>query len=121
MGLRTNTIRANSPNFKPGKFEDYATLPTYILIENDPNVIAQKKAEAEEIRKEINDTMGKETKYLMQLRDIYRNLKKNRNELFCNQQLFDEILNQIKDIFETTSGIIGKIKEAHEMLASKGQ
>ena len=121
VGLRTNTIRANSPNFKPGKFEDYATLPTYILIENDPNVIAQKKAEAEEIRKEINDTMGKETKYLMQLRDIYRNLKKNRNELFCNPQLFDEILNQIKDIFDTTASIIGKIKEAHELLASKGQ
>lgn len=120
VGLRTNTIRANSPNFKPGKFEDYATLPTYILKENDPDIIAQKKAEAEEIRKEINDTMGKETKYLMQLRDIYRDLKKNRNELFCGPQLFDEILNQIKDIFETTSGIIGKIKEAHEMLASKG-
>jgi MoxR-like ATPase len=121
VGLRTNTIRANSPSFKPGKFEDYATLPTYILIENDPNVIAKKKAEAELIRKEINDTMTKESQNLMQLRDIYRDLKKNRCELFCNQVLFDEILNTIKGIFDTTATIIGKIKEAHEMLSSKGQ
>jgi hypothetical protein len=57
----------------------------------------------------------------MQLRDIYRDLKKNRCELFCNQVLFDEILNTIKGIFDTTATIIGKIKEAHEMLSSKGQ
>ena len=119
VGLRTNAIRTNAPTFKSGKFEDYATLPTYILIENDPNVIAQKKVEAEEIRKEINDVMCKESNHLTRLRDIYRDLKKNKDELFCNQQLFNEILNQIKDIFDTTANIIGKIKEAHEMLSGK--
>lgn len=121
VGLRTNAIRSNNNvTFKGGKFEDYATLPTYILKENDPDIIAQKKAEIEDIRKEINETMEKESKNLIRLRDVYRDLKKRRNELFCNQKLFDDILNQIKDIFETTSGIIGKIKEAHELLASKG-
>ena len=121
VGLRTNAIRSNNNvTFKGGKFEDYATLPTYILKENDPDIIAQKKAEIEDIRKEINETMEKESKNLIRLRDVYRDLKKRKNELFCNQKLFDDILNQIKDIFETTSGIIGKIKEAHELLASKG-
>ena len=121
VGLRTNAIRSNNNvTFKGGKFEDYATLPTYILKENDPDIIAQKKAEIEDIRKEINEAMEKESKNLIRLRDVYRDLKKRRNELFCNQKLFDDILNQIKDIFETTSGIIGKIKEAHELLASKG-
>ena len=121
VGLRTNAIRGNNNvTFKGGKFEDYATLPTYILKENDPEVIAQKKAEIEEIRKELNETMEKETKNLLRLRDVYRDLKKRKNELFCNQNLFDEILNQIKDIFDTTASIIGKIKEAHELLASKG-
>ena len=119
VGLRTNALRTNSPSFKSGKFEDYATLPTYILIENDPNVIAQKKAEAEEIRKEINEVMCKESNHLTRLREIYRDLKKNKDELFCNQQLFNEILDQIKDIFDTTANIIGKIKEAHEMLSGK--
>ena len=119
VGLRTNAIRTNAPTFKSGKFEDYATLPTYILIENDPNVIAQKKVEAEEIRKEINEVMCKESNHLTRLRDIYRDLKKNKDELFCNQQLFNEILDQIKDIFDTTASIIGKIKEAHEMLSGK--
>lgn len=121
IGLRTNAVRSNNNvTFKGGKFEDYATLPTYILKENDPDIIAQKKAEIEEIRKEINETMEKESKNLIRLRDVYRDLKKHRNELFCNQKLFDEILNQIKDIFESTSGIITKIKEAHELLVSKG-
>ena len=121
VGLRTNAIRSNNNvTFKGGKFEDYATLPTYILKENDPDIIAQKKAEIEDIRKEINETMEKESNNLIRLRDVYRDLKKRRNELFCNQKLFDDILNQIKDIFESTSGIITKIKEAHELLASKG-
>ena len=121
IGLRTNAVRSNNNvTFKGGKFEDYATLPTYILKENDPDIIAQKKAEIEEIRKEINEAMEKESKNLIRLRDVYRDLKKHRNELFCNQKLFDEILNQIKDIFESTSGIITKIKEAHELLVSKG-
>ena len=121
VGLRTNAIRSNNNvTFKGGKFEDYATLPTYILKENDPDIIAQKKAEIEDIRKEINETMEKESKNLIRLRDVYRDLKKRKNELFCNQKLFDDILNQIKDIFESTSGIITKIKEAHELLASKG-
>jgi MoxR-like ATPase len=121
VGLRTNAIRGNNNvTFKGGKFEDYASLPTYILKENDPDIIAQKKAEIEEIRKELNETMEKETKNLLRLRDVYRDLKKRRNELFCNQKLFDEILNQIKDIFDTTTGIINKIKEAHALLSSKG-
>ena len=121
VGLRTNAIRSNNNvTFKGGKFEDYATLPTYILKENDPDIIAQKNSEIEDIRKEINETMEKESKNLIRLRDVYRDLKKRRNELFCNQKLFDDILNQIKDIFESTSGIITKIKEAHELLASKG-
>ena len=121
VGLRTNAIRSNNNvTFKGGKFEDYATLPTYILKENDPDIIAQKKAEIEDIRKEINETMEKESKNLIRLRDVYRDLKKRKNELFCNQKLFDDILNQIKDIFESTSGIITKIKEAHELLVSKG-
>ena len=121
VGLRTNAIRGNNNvTFKGGKFEDYASLPTYILKENDPDIIAQKKTEIEEIRKEINEEMEKETKNLLRLRDVYRDLKKRRNELFCNQKLFDEILNQIKDIFDTTTGIINKIKEAHALLSSKG-
>ena len=122
VGLRTTAMRPNNNNvtFKAGKFEDYATLPTYILKENDPDIIAQKKVEIEEIRKEINEAMQRESKTLLRLRDIYRDLKKHRNELFCNQRLFDDILNQIKNIFDQTSGIIEKIKEAHATLASKG-
>lgn len=121
VGLRTNAMRPTSgTTFKSGKFEVYATLPTYILRENDPDIIAQKKVQIEEIRKETNEAMESEMKNLLRLRDVYRDLKKNRNELFCNPRLFDEILNQIKDIFDETNVIIGKIKEAHEMLASKG-
>jgi len=122
VGLRASSMRQNNNvTFKSTKFEDYATLPTYILREDDPEIIAGKKAQIEEIRKEINEAMERESKNLIRLRDVYRDLKKRRNELFCNQRLFDEILEQIKDTFDKTSGIIGKIKEAHEMLVSKGQ
>ena len=103
-------VRSSNSSLKTGKFEDYATLPTYILSENDPDIIAQKKIQREEIRKEVNASMERESKTLLSLRDTYRNLKQNRNELFCNQQLFDEILGQIKEEFDATSVLISKIK-----------
>ena len=118
IGLRTNIVRSNNSTLKTGKFEDYATLPTYILSENDPEIIEQKNIQREEIRKEINEAMERETKYLVGLRDTYRNLKKNRNELFCNQVLFDEILGQIREMFDATTALINKIKEAHEKLGT---
>ena len=119
IGLRTNVVRSSNSTLKTGKFEDYATLPTYILSENDPEIIAQKKAQREEIRKEVNEAMERESKTLLGLRDTYRNLKQNRNQLFCNQQLFDEILGQIKEKFDTTAALISKIKDAHAKLDSK--
>ena len=119
IGLRTNVVRSSNSSLKTGKFEDYATLPTYILSENDPDIIAQKKIQREEIRKEVNASMERESKTLLSLRDTYRNLKQNRNELFCNQQLFDEILGQIKEEFDATSVLISKIKEAHAKLDGK--
>ena len=119
IGLRTNLVRSSNSTLKTGKFEDYATLPTYILSENDPEIIAQKKAQREEIRKEVNEAMERESKTLLGLRDTYRNLKQNRNQLFCNQQLFDEILGQIKEKFDTTAALISKIKDAHAKLDSK--
>lgn len=119
IGLRTNVVRSSNSTLKTGKFEDYATLPTYILSENDPDIIAQKKIQREEIRKEVNASMERESKTLLSLRDTYRSLKQNRNELFCNQQLFDEILGQIKEEFDATSVLISKIKEAHAKLDGK--
>ena len=119
IGLRTNVVRSSNSTLKTGKFEDYATLPTYILSENDPEIIAQKKAQREDIRKEVNEAMERESKTLLGLRDTYRNLKQNRNQLFCNQQLFDEILGQIKEKFDTTAALISKIKDAHAKLDSK--
>lgn len=119
VGLRTNAIRSPNSTIKQGKFEVFAKLPTYILVENDPEVIEQKKIQREETVAEINEQMERETKILMKLRDIYRELKKNKSEMFCNTQLFREVLDQIKNKFDETATIIGKIQEAHKALAPK--
>ena len=111
VGLRSSQSRNSSVT--PGKFEDYATLPTHILRENDPEIIEQKRQQFEEIKKEIAAVMDRETKYLVILRETYKNIKKSKDELFCHQELYDKVQERIKSLFDETAAIISKVKEAH--------
>jgi MoxR-like ATPase len=112
MGLRNNTARNNNA---PSKFEDFATLPTYILRENDPEVAKQKKIQLEELRKETQAQMEQQAKILRSLRDLYQANKAYRNDLFCDIPLFDKIQNDLREMFDTINGIATKLKETLEL------
>ncbi len=112
VGLRSSMQR-NSAN--PGKFEDFATLPSYILRENDPEVAAQKKARLDELKKEIAEQMDHQTKLLIALRDLYRNNKAYRDDLFCNTEIFDKLQTNLRNIFDSITAVATKIKETHEL------
>lgn len=111
VGLRSSMPRNNSQ----GKFEDFATLPSYILRENDPEIAAQKKVKLEECKKETMVQMEKQTKHLFTLRDLYQANKAYREDLFCNHKLFDSLQQELRSIFDTHNAIANKLKETMEM------
>ncbi len=113
IGLRNNAMRNN--NSSPSKFEDFATLPTYILRENDPDVARQKKILLEELRKETQTQMEQQAKILRSLRDLYQANKVYRNDLFCDIPRFDNIQGELRDMFDTINGVATKLKETLEL------
>ena len=121
IGLRNTYARGlQSSQSKPqGKFEDFGTLPTYILMENSPEVIEQKKKLLAEIRVEIQAAAEHETKNLQILRNVFNDIKASKDDLFCHKEFFKKSQEQVTDLFESTKTIINKIKEAHELIANQ--
>ena len=121
IGLRNTYARGLQGNqSKPqGKFEDFGTLPTYILMENSPEVIEQKKKLLAEIRTEIQAAAEHETKNLQILRDVFNDIKASKDDLFCHKEFFKKSQEQVTELFESTKTIISKIKEAHELIANQ--
>jgi MoxR-like ATPase len=121
IGLRNTYARGlQGQQTKPqGKFEDFGTLPTYILMENAPEVIEQKKAQLADIRKEIQTAAERETKNLQTLRNVFNDIKASKDDLFCHKEFFKKAQEQVTELFESTKTIIGKIKEAHELIANQ--
>ena len=121
IGLRNTYARGlQGQQTKPqGKFEDFGTLPTYILMENAPEVIEQKKAQLADIREEIQTAAERETKNLQTLRNVFNDIKASKDDLFCHKEFFKKAQEQVTELFESTKTIIGKIKEAHELIANQ--
>lgn len=115
IGLRSSMSRSSSA---PGKFEDFATLPSYILRENDPEIAAQKKVKLDEMRKEAQAQIESQTKQLTKLRDLFMANKAYRDDLFCNVPFFDKIQNDVRAIFDSTNAQMKKLKEALELFSN---
>lgn len=118
IGLRSSMPRNNAA---PVKYEDFATLPSYILRENDPEIAAQKKVKLDECKKEAAAQLDKQTKTLFALRDLYQSNKANRENLFCNIKLFDALQNELRQIFESNNAVANKLKETLELFKSQGK
>lgn len=124
IGLRNAMARAAQGTFlaKPqGKFEVFGTLPTPIIRENDENVIAKKKSELAELRAEIQQTAEQQAHNLQILRVIFNDIKTAKDDLFCHKDYFHKTQEQVSNLFEKTKVIIGKIKEAHELIAKENK
>lgn len=116
VGLRSSMSRNNN---LAGKFEDFATLPSYILKEDDPQVAAEKKVKLDELKKEAIAQAEKQTKYLLALRDLYQANKAYRENLFCNTKLFDTLQSELRTIFEANNATANKLKEILELFKSQ--
>ena len=114
MSSRNSTISANE------KYEDFGVLPTHILKENDPDIVEKKKADMVEIRQEIQAVAEKETKALQSLKAVFANIKSSKEDLFCNKEFLSELQDRVSALFDSTKVVLGKIKEAHDLLASQG-
>ncbi|MBR6379217.1 MAG: hypothetical protein IKS02_04520 [Fibrobacter sp.] len=118
-GIRTMSSRNTIPSANE-KYEDFGVMPTHILKENDPEIMERKKTEMAEIRQEIQTVVERETKALQVLKTVFANIKSYKDDLFCNKELFTELQDRVSSLFDSTKVILGKIKEAHDLLAGQG-
>ena len=59
----------------------------------------------------------KETKAMQALKSVFSAIKTSKEDLFCSKELFTEIQDQLSALFDSTKVIMGKVKEAHDLLA----
>ena len=119
--VRTSGLRSSvnqSKSTPSTKFEDYATLPTYILMENAPEIIEQKKADRDILNEEIKTSMERETANLIALRNTYKLFNESKDDLFCFTQMFNSVQDAIKTQFDRTANTIKTIKKASEIIAT---
>lgn len=119
--IRTSGLRCavNQANITPtSKFEDYASLPTYILMENAPEVIDQKKIDRDILNDEIKKSMDRETANLVALRNIYKQFNESKDDLFCFTQMFNDVQTAIKTQFDRTAETIKTIKQANDIIST---
>ena len=119
--IRTSGLRCavNQANITPtSKFEDYASLPTYILMENAPEVIDQKKIDRDILNDEIKKSMDRETANLVALRNIYKQFNESKDDLFCFTQMFNDVQTAIKTQFDSTAETIKTIKQANDIIST---
>jgi MoxR-like ATPase len=114
-GLRSSVNQANSTS---PKFEEFGTLPTYILRENAQEIIDEKKRLRDSLNTEIKESMDRETANLVALRNTYKLFNESKNDLFCFTQMFNAVQDDIKKQFDNTANIIKTIKKARETIAS---
>lgn len=111
IGLRSSFNTTTPSN----KFEDFATLPSYILKENDPEIYQQKQVQLEECKVEAKAQMERQTKNMLALKELFLANKQAREDLFCNKELFDQIQNEIRAIFDSAIAVASKLKETLEL------
>lgn len=114
-GLRSSVNQSNSTC---AKFEEFGTLPTYILRENAPEIIEEKKVLRDTLSAEIKEAMDRETANLVALRNTYKLFNESKDDLFCFTQMFNAVQNDIKAQFDNTANIIKTIKMASEVISS---
>ena len=115
IGLRS----MHRKNIAPGKFEDFAKLPSYILKEDDPGVAQEKQQKLDELKKEAQTQLEQHAKLLFALRDIFQENKNFRSDLFCDIHIFDKIQKDVRSYFDNTSAIANKLKEVLTMFPKK--
>ena len=118
--VRTSGLRSsvNQSNSTCTKFEEFGTLPTYILRENAPEIIEEKKVLRDTLSTEIKEAMDRETANLVALRNTYKLFNESKDDLFCFTQMFNAVQNDIKAQFDNTANIIKTIKMASEVISS---
>ena len=118
--VRTSGLRSsvNQANTNCTKFEEFGSLTTYILRENAPEIIEEKKNLRDSLNTEIKESMERETANLVALRNTYKLFNESKDDLFCFTQMFNAVQDDIKKQFDNTANIIKTIKKASEIIAS---
>lgn len=98
------------------RFEDFAKLPTFIIKENDPEIINNKREQLTQIAQEIRDATEKGNKKLMSCKAIYQDLKASKEDIFCNPKTLEESQQIVKNLFDQTAELLKNIKANHANL-----
>lgn len=100
------------------RYEEFAKLPTYILKENDPDIIAEKREKLGVLAQEIKEVTDKENQKLMVCKAIYQKLKSSKGDLFCNPKVLETAQQVVKERFDNTAQLLHKIRDVHATLVA---
>lgn len=94
-------------------YEDFAKLPTYIIKENDPELINKKNTLLSNYAKELRDHSEAQNKKLMTYKYVYQQLKAAKDDLFINQKILEDYQTTIREMFDNSTSLLGKLKDLH--------
>lgn len=108
--------RSTSLSESAARFEDFAKIPTFIITENDPEIISSKREKLVEIAQEIKKATEIGNQKIMAYKKSYQDFKTAKDDIFCNQKTLDDSLQIIKSRFDSTAEFLKKTKENHANL-----
>lgn len=113
-GLRATT------NSAAGKtFEQFAKLPARVLRINDEDKILKNKFMIEELKQTLISTMEKNANALIEFKELYKEMKTNKNNVFLNKEYFNYLQDAIHAQFTKTSEHIQALKALQETLSQE--
>lgn len=113
-GLRAST------NASAGKtFEPFAKLPARVLRINDEEKIKKNKVQLEELKQKLISTVEKNASAMIEFKELYKDVKTNKNNLFLNKDYFIFLQEAIQKQFTKISEQIQVLKSLQEALQKK--
>ncbi|HOG67846.1 MAG TPA: hypothetical protein PLT31_04695 [Fibrobacteraceae bacterium] len=113
-GLRATTNASFGKTFEP-----FAKLPARVLRINDEEKIKKNKAIIEELKQTLVSTIEKNASAMIEFKELYKEVKNNKNNLFLNTEYFNYLQEAIHTQFSKISEHIQILKSLQESLMQK--
>ena len=114
-----NGLRATTNSSAGKTFEPFAKLPARVLRINDEEKIKKNKLQLEELKQKLISTVEKNASAMIEFKELYKEVKTNKNNLFLNKDYFNYLQEAIQNQFTKISEQIQILKSLQEALSQK--
>ena len=116
---KKNGLRATTNSSAGKTFEPFAKLPARVLRINDEEKIKKNKLQLEELKQKLISTVEKNASAMIEFKELYKEVKTNKNNLFLNKDYFNYLQEAIQNQFTKISEQIQILKSLQEALSQK--